>query len=240
MKSVFTISKEQSRGFTLIEVLISLSIMAVITSLLYGTFRTTVRTTAAIDEEADTYRNARMIFHQLTQDLSMIYQKPQPQGGGQTNTFFGEEPKFGALLLKGEDKIRLAEADVYPADILSFTSLSYQPVRKGVPLSGRAEITYSLSEDRLIRDARFRERSSQDEVGEGVLGVDFHYFDGKNEKWVDEWLPDTAGQIPRAIEIELILRATDSTSEEDMNRNDPSLYERRFKTTVEIPFSETV
>jgi general secretion pathway protein J len=230
----------RGHGFTLIEVLISLSIMAVITSLLYGTFRTTVKTTAAIDEEAETYRNARVIFHQLTQDLSMIYQKPQPQGGGLPSTFFGEEPRFGDLRLKGEDKIRLAEANVYPADILSFISFSYQPVRKGVPLSGRAEITYSLSEDLLIRDARFRESNTQNEVGEGVLGLDFHYFDGKNEKWVDEWLPDSAGQLPRAIEIELILRASSSASEGDTDRGDPSLYERRFKTTVEIPFSETV
>ena len=168
----------------------------------------------------------------------MIYQKKQDSQQSPPS-LSSEGPPFGTTPFTGEDNVRLAETDVYPADTLHFISFSYQPVREGMPLSGRAEIHYSLSEDKLVREAQFRERRIQNDVGESILGVDFHYFDGKQNKWVDEWDPATTREIPRAIEIELIIKV-DSPPPPSDSVIVPPTEERRFKTIVEIPFSNTL
>ena len=221
-------------GFTLIEVLISLAITAVITSLLYGTLRTTIQSAHAIDKQADAYRIARMVFHQLTKDFGMIYQKKIPAG---SLTEF--DPPFGLLLFKAGDDVRLAEGDIYPSDTVHFTTLSFQPVSKGIPLSGQSEISYSLSEDVLIRDARFRERRIKNDLGESILGFNLRFFDGKKKDWVDEWIPEATNELPKAIEIELIIQVSHASSPTVRFFETP-IEKRQFKTIVEIPVSETV
>jgi hypothetical protein len=161
----------------------------------------------------------------------MIYQKKLPPTNLQL------EPPFGTLPFRGEDDVRLAEGDIYPADTLHFTTLSFQPFSKGIPVSGQAEITYFLAEDVLIRSARFREKSIQNDFGESVLGFNLRFFDKEKSDWVDAWAP--TGNLPQAIEIELIIKVplpqspTHATLENAMQ-------ERRFKTIVEIPISETL
>lgn len=220
-------------GFTLIEVLISLSITAVIVSLLYGTFRTTIQSAQDIDKQADAYRISRVVFYQLAKDIRMIYQKKTAKVTQQIES----DPPFGALSFKAEDDVRLAEGDIYPADTLHFTTLSFQPVSKGIPLSGQAEISYSLSEQVLTRNARFREKSVANDLSESVLGLNFRFFDAKKNEWVDEWEP--VNTIPQAIEIELTIKTSPSLSPTQTLLDVP-LQKRSFKTTVEIPASEAL
>jgi len=219
-------------GFTLIEVLISLSITAVIVSLLYGTFRTTIQSAQDIDKQAEAYRISRVVFYQLAKDIRMIYQKT-----AKTTQQIESDPPFGALSLKAKDDVRLEEGDIYPADTLHFTTLSFQPVSKGIPLSGQAEISYSLSKQVLTRNARFREKSITNDLGESVLGLNFRFFDEKKKEWVDEWEPQET--LPQAIEIELTVKTSSSESPARALLDNP-LQKRRFQTTVEIAASEAL
>lgn len=229
------------KGFTLIEVVISLAITAVISSLLYEAFRTTLETAGAADKQADVYRRARVIFHQFDKDMSMIYIK-KSLPGSTLQTPLGETP-FGAIPFKGEDEVRITERNIYPADTLQFVSFSYQPVRTGEPFSGQAEISYSLTEDTLMRNARFREAGTKHELGESILGLNFRYFDEKGKKWVDKWDPDPKNS-PAAIEIELTLKdASPSPSMSPMmgqKYDDEAVHGYLFKTVIAIPVSQKV
>jgi len=217
-------------GFTLIEVLISLSITAVIVSLLYGTFRTTIQSAQDIDKQAEAYRISRVVFYQLAKDIRMIYQKTAKQQ-------IESDPPFGALSFKAKDDVQLEEGDIYPADTLYFTTLSFQPVSKGIPLSGQAEVSYSLSKQVLTRNARFREKGITNDLAESVLGLNFRFFDEKKKEWVDEWEPQEA--LPQAIEIELTVKASESESPARALLDNP-LQKRSFQTTVEITASEAL
>ncbi|MDC4222917.1 MAG: prepilin-type N-terminal cleavage/methylation domain-containing protein [Candidatus Manganitrophus sp.] len=73
------IDNPQSKGFTLLEILVSLAILAVLFTLVYGSFNATYRVSEQLEEQADSYRLARLGFYHLAKDLSMIYQtKPIP------------------------------------------------------------------------------------------------------------------------------------------------------------------
>src|SRR5581483_12244110 len=74
----------RSDGFTLMEVLIAVSILAVLFTLIYGTLNATYRTSEQMEAAADDYRLARLTFYHLALDLSMVHQPPavpQPAGG---------------------------------------------------------------------------------------------------------------------------------------------------------------
>ncbi len=226
------------RGFTLIEILISISITAIIMTLLYGTFRATIASSEAVEQQAEPYRISRIVFYQLTKDLIMVHQKDPP------SDLLGLEPPFGSLPLKGEDRVRVIDGGVYSDDTIAFTSLSYQPDFAGLPISGTAEISYSLSGESLLRDARFLEKEVQNEVGESVLGFNLRYFEKEKQEWVDDWIPSReTPTLPSAIEVELVLKESTPSSTRfgfgvptgGIVAPVKAILERKFKTIVEIP-----
>ena len=211
------------RGFTLIEILVSFSIVAIITGLLYGTFRSTIQTAEELDRDTDSYRMARIVFYQLTKDISMFNQPvsaPSPAGSGT-----GSVTAFGALQLVGENRSRFIEGVNYPDDTISFPSLADPPVLQGFSVTDQAEISYSLSGESLFRNVKFRDKPSKNEVGEFVLGLNVRYYDDAEKKWLDEWDPRLTTGIPLAMEVTLIVKGA------------PPLKEKTFRTTVGIPLA---
>jgi general secretion pathway protein J len=212
--------KRQNHGFTLIEILVSLSIVTIITGLLYGTFRSTLKTAEAVEKETDSYRMARIVFYQITKDLTMFNQI--------TPAAAGSEPVFGATSLLGENKTRFFDGVNYPDDTIVFMSLSAPPVLRGFSVTDQAEISYSISEESLVRNTKFRDKPVKDEVGEFVLGFNLRYYDNKKKEWLNEWDPRLSTGMPLAMEITLILKG------------DTPLTAKTFRTTVGIPLADSL
>jgi prepilin-type N-terminal cleavage/methylation domain-containing protein len=59
----------KTRGFTLFEVLMTLSILAVVLSLLYMTFHQSLAATSQTEEQADVIRRGRLILERMTGEL---------------------------------------------------------------------------------------------------------------------------------------------------------------------------
>jgi len=212
----------RDNGFTLIEILVSFSIVTILMGLLYGTFRSTIETAEEVDKDVDRYRMARIVFYQLTKDLSMLNQENQAPG---SSTSAEAGTAFGTLRLLGENRSRFIEGSSYPDDTIAFRSLSAPPVLQGFSESDRAEIVYSLSEESLIRDVKYRNKPIQNEVGESMLGFNIRYYNGKKQEWADEWDPSITDGIPLAMEVTLILKGA------------PPFKEKTFRTTVGIPLA---
>ena len=213
---------EKENGFTLIEILISISIVTILVGLLYGTFRSTVETSEAIDRDADPYRVSRIVFYQLTKDLTMFNQDAVATSTP-VSTFPGSQPLFGALQIHGESRSLFIDGANYPNDAIAFVSLARPPVLQGFSVLDRAEISYSISEGSLMRNTRFRNKPVKNEVGDAVLGINFRYFESQKKEWLDEWDPSATTGIPLAIEVTLILKGH------------LSVKERTFKTAIGLP-----
>ena len=191
-------------GFTLFEVLITLSILAVVLSLLYLTFHQSMMVMAETDDRAEVIRQGRLILERMAFDLKGTVLVLQPEGFTAYRTGL-----VGRSTREGNDFL----------DRLDFTSL---PSPSAVSLEGGwgfNELGYSLDHSpgkmglTLIRrqdDARDRDllRGGRSlPICDRVRSLSFSYFDrqGKKQK---EWTSlegERRNQLPLRVEIHLRL-----------------------------------
>lgn len=208
-------------GFTLMEVLISISILAVLFTLIYGTLNATYRTSEQMEATADDYRLARLSFYHLALDLSMVHQPPaapQPAGGGTA------PPVAPPSLFLGQDRVRSEEGEEFPNDMIQFVSVSHGRTMRDAAESDAVTISYYLQDDVLIHEATLSNgKVTRDEIGEPLKGINFRYLRPTDRQWVDRWdSKENKDLPPLAVEVELVLKKSGRET-------------RRFKTSVEIP-----
>lgn len=201
------LSKTQ-KGFTLLEVMISLGILSVIFTLLYGTFNAVYRGGEKMESEADIYRLVRLSTYHMANNLSMIH--------------VDAPPNATIPLLQGTDNERLIGDDTYANDSLQFTSLSHARTTNS-PESERAMVRYLLDGNVLMQEMTLSNgRILNHELGGPIEGLNFRYFDSIKKEWVERWSGSVTNKLPRAIEIELVL-----------NREGHET--RKFTTWIDLP-----
>lgn len=205
-------------GFTLLEMMISLGIAALIFTVIYGVFNTVHRGNEQMEVDADRYRLARLGFYHLAQDLSMVYVSrgsPGPSGVA-----------IPELTFKGLDSEQLNGNTTFENDSLEFSTVSHQSIGMDVPESDYKKVRYSLQEGYLIQEAWLSNgRAVTNELGGPIEGLSFRYLEKQGEDWLDTWDADEKSQKPPvAVEIEFVLKNQDHEA-------------RRFKTWVDIPMA---
>lgn len=184
-----------SKGFTLLEVLLALTILAVIMTSIYGSFSTSGRNVERAEEVRDGTDRARTLIARLANDIANACII-----GGMSETFF-----YGKKFETEEGKRRL--------DSIHLTTLTNwrKPDSKEMELW---EVGYFFQE-RPDGKGRVLMRKEKRELSTAVLpregGVDYmltdavqalqlRYYNGA--KWTDEW---TQGGLPKAVDIVLTI-----------------------------------
>jgi len=204
------------KGFTLLEVMISLGILSIIFTLIYGTFNAVSRGVDHMEKEADTYQLARLGMYHMANHLSMLHFGASQAGNGASSS--------SSLLFRGENAERLSGGESLPNDSLVFNTVSHGRSLPGAPESDRQTVRYSLLDDVLVQEALLANGSViANEIGGPIAGLSFRYLDTSGNKWVETWDSEENSQRPpQAVEIELILKKGDQAG-------------RRFKTWVDLP-----
>ena len=207
-------------GFTLMEVLIATAILAIVLSIVYGSFVQTKRVIARAEGSVDELRGVRVSFNRMMWDLSMAFlSKQDPDQTDQTdvNTIFVGTNDFAAG---------------YPNDSIDFTSYANRIRNKDARESDQTEVGYYLNrnfdgdtvlmkrEKRRI-DKKPLEGGKSYELSEDVIGLNFRYLDQEGA-WVDSWDSRVSKAIPEAVEITLIIK-------------DRTGSERSYRTITGIP-----
>jgi prepilin-type N-terminal cleavage/methylation domain-containing protein len=210
-------------GLTLLEVLVSASILAIILSLLYGAYHAQMTT---IDRIADTSRInqiVRTVFERMKKDLESAVIR------------FPHVGAAGVLGMKSEDRTE----DGRPADRIHFTSLSHLEPGDSRYHTDLCEIGYVLEPDqegpgfRLIRmddptpDGDMNSGGATLELARSIGGLDFVFEDNAGEifnQW-DSSDPKLEGKAPSIISISLTV--LDRTGRE-----------YRFSTSIRLPMIE--
>lgn len=122
------------KGFTLLEVLVSVAIMAIIMAAIYGAYTSNLETIRIARQNGLVNQTARIILDRMSRDLESAFMTAPAAPGSE------EKPRTGLL---GRDQ----EIDGRPADRLDFTSLSHVPVGKTGLRTDLCEIGYHLEED---------------------------------------------------------------------------------------------
>jgi len=209
------------RGFTLIELLVALGIVSVLVTLLYETFNSVLRSTQQTDEESEMDQMARISMDIMVNELKSVYWRA-PGGQGDSSS----------LEFIGEDEL----TSIGDADTLRFTALSRARFQEGVTDPTVSVLEYELvpvpeTETAVLMHTEETNLLSQSqnslekyELAERVTGLNFRYFDGTD--WSDHWSAADKKKLPKAVEIQLVLK-------------DYAGHERRFITQTDIPLGQT-
>jgi general secretion pathway protein J len=190
------------RGFTLIEILLALAILAVILGMVYASFDQTSRLAAHVDEVSEEYRAARLALTKMSDEIMSTYA-------------FEDDARTGFV---GKDGLG---PDGVDADTLAFTSRA-RPVPEGVPASDENALDYHMEGDRLMHVETLNPLGTGADnvqafaLAEGLSGFKLRYKNPSDGTWIDSWDPEAgASGLPSAVEITLLFPARGAAEDAD-------------------------
>jgi general secretion pathway protein J len=179
--------RRSEQGFTLVEILLAVALVAVIAAMVFGGlyFTTTAidRTRAAAAEEQMIRSTLRVMAEELTTSVSQSF-----------------SPWFGINW----------QQDGQPADTLAFLAVGQYRGTESALDTELARVVYTRERDRLIRFTRRNlfgitdESIDQLELATHVRSFNLRYYDGTANVWVDEWDGRARSTPPAAVLIELV------------------------------------
>ncbi len=202
--------RKNTRGFTLVEVVIVTLLLAIIATILYRTLMSIQTSIKIIDNERSAGRTAQFVFSRLTQELSNRYQLPLSSEG---NSLFatGQPSVIGKNQESGKSAL----------DSIQFITESVSDITSGN--QGVVEILYTLKEDSERKDPEdeyknyilvreeipwgvkdentAKKRKISWPIAENVVSFNIRYF--SQDSWQDEW---TGPIVPFAVSITLKVR----------------------------------
>ncbi len=193
-------------GFTLVEVLIALSIVVIISSLIYGAFARTFDVREQVTQSQERYHGLRVALERMAREISMAF----VYNCQQLNTPTGERRQQTLFKLEHEGKF----------DKLTFTSFSHLRLFKDVHESDQNVLSYfgegdprHSSQYNLMRREKARIDGQPEEGGEtqvlcpDIKELRFDFWDNVKNDWVDDWdcsRVERQNQLPRLVRIKLV------------------------------------
>jgi type II secretion system protein J len=219
------IPAEDVKGFTLLEVLVSMAILVIIVAALYSAYTTNVEAIQIARQNGEVHQAARIVLDRMTKDLqSALIQMSVPS----------EEVQLGLI---GQNQ----ETDGKRADRIDFTTVTHLPLTDKGPAGDLCEIGYLVEEDpddkTLVlwrRDAPsvdndVTQGGTLQEMARNVLEFNLTYQDSRGDV-SDTWNTLEGGPglgLPALIKVRLVLK-------DDLNR------EHVFTTTIHPELAETM
>lgn len=202
----------RSRGFTLLEVMIAVAILAAMGAATFGMFKqqyTQKENTEAID---DRYAQIRATLDRMATDISHAFLSEHFD-----KKRFRERP----TLFRGKDRGH--------QDELVFSALANERFEEDAKVSDQAVISYVIDRDpngqgintlyrkvNPVIDEESDRRGRKSAICENVKGFDLEYWDTLKNEWVDEWdaaRTEHQGVLPERVRITLTV-----TDEEGKDR----------------------
>ena len=194
-------------GFTLLEIMVAVTILSVIALVVLSSFRSVLNSVERVQDEQTQLRIANFLVTHFEENISGAY---MPGTGNLTGGRFDDFMARGGGGFVGEDQ----EIDGRPADTLTFYTTAARMGGGALP-GDTKRVSYALRED---EDGRYRllvyeapylllPMTGEDEEVDTttaswsvrMASLDFKYFDGA--EWVDSWKSAQMG-LPCGVRIE--------------------------------------
>jgi general secretion pathway protein J len=174
--------KRHTRGFTLAEVLVALSILAMIGMLSYGVFSRAMESRDRAEVITRHYHEIRQAMLRMSREISMAYLSCfYDVAERRTKTIFATQRAAAGMRL-------------------DFTSFSHFKMKADAHESDENELSYFVEPDHthpgksaLIRREKNRidddptKGGKEQVLAEGVTDLKFAFYDPKQDRWDDEW-----------------------------------------------------
>ena len=199
--------RARARGLTLLEVLVSIGILALISTLIYGAFDGMARSRAGLTKLDDRYQQGRSALARMSRELeSAFLSMHQPAQQAQ-------QIRITAFIGKNQGT----------NDRVDFTSFSHRRLGRDLHESDQNELSYFIARDPDRSDKYDLVRREQKEIDldptkggvvnvicEDVAEFDLSYLDAVTGEWTETWdSTQAAGQfqrLPMQVKIRMVLR----------------------------------
>lgn len=191
-------------GFTLVEIMLALGLMAFVTSLLWGTFAQTAKIKKRVEAAQDRTHTVRVALMRMTREIEMAFRSDSDVGTAEKRTMFSGT----------------ARNDF---DELRFSWFGHQRMRADAPEGDTAVVTYLSMPDpddygttNLMRRESKRLEAKDPKLipaetyilCPAISRLKFAYYDYKQKDWREEWDTTKAdGQqyMPTMVRISLTI-----------------------------------
>ena len=176
-------------GFTLIEILLAVALVATIAALVFGSLSTTVNMIDSARANAAGEQIVRITMRLMADELSMGVSLPVM-------------PWMGIN----------AQLEGQPADTVAFLTMGQFRGAESAKDTEVVRMVYTREGDKLLRLVRRNlyglsdDSLEQLELAGMVKGFNVRYYDSTNNLWVDEWDGRARSKPPAALLIELTLQ----------------------------------
>jgi general secretion pathway protein J len=195
--------RARAAGFTLIEIMLAMAILAFITTIMWGSFSQTAQSKRALEAAQERTHTARVALMRMSRELEMAYLATETNMGAYTRTFLTSS----------------AQATV---DELSFSTFAHQRLRAGLAESDTSVVSYYAERDpddpgitNLMRRETRRLQADDPKTLRGesyvlcpdVARVKFSFYDYVKKEWESEWNTHTPGMqfLPSHVRITLVV-----------------------------------
>ena len=179
--------QDSEGGFTLIEILLAVSLVAMMASLVFGSLYVTLSAIDSARAKSADEQIVRSTLRLMADELSVSESRP-------TGPWMGINGQY----------------DGRPADSVAFLTMGQFRGADSAKDTELVRIVYTREGDRLLRFVRRNlygltdESVEQVELATKVKGFNVRYYDGKSKLWLDEWT-GRGTESPKAILLELTL-----------------------------------
>jgi general secretion pathway protein J len=196
-------------GFTLLELLLAVALLAIIAATVFASFRATTSAMERATVRGASAQAARVVLSRLSDELSAA-----EWDGQREETFFTGATEGG---------------EVHPAGRLQFTSRSHVWYPMQPPAVELAVINYQaesgpqglqLWRDEVANPFLLGGGTERVMMADRLAGVQFRFYTG--DEWVTEWNMADRHKLPDLVEIVLTFAGTEEPPEE-------------FRTMVSLP-----
>lgn len=181
---------QPSQGFTLLELIIAISIFAIVSILTYQGLNSVIQASHETEKKADKLKQLQLAMVFIYRDMKQIVPRRMNDGGGQSNA---------ALVTGSSDQI------------IEFTR-DGNPNPAGTLRSSLQRVRYAIDEETLYRLSwNFVDHTQNAEplkmrLLDDVLSLTFRFMDNQKQ-WQDSWLLEAeeggVSEAPSAIEMNL-------------------------------------
>lgn len=211
-------TRQRQRGATLLEVLISVFLLAMIGLVSADTVFRAHQTKKLVTGINDRYHSARVVLDRMARELASAYIAKALPGPDQS--------RLPQTLLKAKDDT--------PLNKVTFTSFSHIRMVRNAKEADQAVITYygkpHPKKSRVYRlfrrhktniDGKPEEGGIAYELLDNVVKLEFRYWDRQKTEWVREWDTEKIeyrNRLPPMVQIRLVLQDENGKDVEFMTR----------------------
>ena len=202
---MITRSHSRREGMTLIELMIAVTILSIVTMLVYGAFAQTARNRERMERQGNRYHELVTVLERIARELQMAYVSahlnPSPSSQSIRTCFVGIDRGGG--------------------DRIDFTAFSHRRLYRDAHESDQAELSYFVTTDpedsskRVLARRESRRVDDDPQHGgevlvaiENVLDFQVTYLDPLSLEWVSSWDTTQGAMQPNRLpaQVKILLK----------------------------------